>query len=39
MENKLVFPIKIKYFTWKSYKLIIRKKDFQLLKENSKKKN
>ena len=38
MEKNSQFHIKIKYFTWKSYILIIREKDFQLLKEKSKKK-
>ena len=38
MEHKLAFQIKIKYFTWKNYILIIRKNDFQLLKENANKK-
>ena len=38
MEQNSQFHIKIKYFTWKSYILIIREKDFQLLKEKSNKK-
>ena len=35
MENNQEFSVKIKNFTWKNYKLIIREKDFQLIKQNS----
>ena len=35
MENNQEFNVKIKNFTWKNYKLIIREKDLQLIKQNS----
>jgi len=35
MESQLEFNVKIKSFTWKSYKLIIGETDFQLIKQKS----
>ena len=36
MDNKLAFLVKIKYFTWKNFILIIRKTNFQIMKESPK---